>query len=84
MFWPFLVCFRGVGCVWWPLLLLEKGKQLKFGPLYGMSQNKLLVLQKYLKEYLSKRFIKANLLPIVTPVIFIKKPGGSLCFCVNY
>ena len=49
-----------------------------------MSQNKLLVLQKYLKKHLSKGFIKASLSPIVVLVIFVKKPDGGLCFCVNY
>ena len=30
-------------------IILEEGKQLRFRPLYGMSQNELLVLWKYLK-----------------------------------
>jgi len=42
------------------------------------------VLWKYLKEHLSKGFIKTSSLPIVVPVIFVKKPSGSLCFYVDY
>jgi len=65
-------------------IVLEEGKQPRFGPLYEMSQNELLVLQKYLKKHLSKGFIKASLSPIAAPVIFVKKPGSSLHFCVDY
>ena len=65
-------------------IILEEGKQPRFGPLYGMSWNELLVLQKYLKEHLSKGFIKASLLPTAVLVIFIKKPGSGLYFCVDY
>ena len=42
------------------------------------------MLWKYLDEYLSKRFIKVSLSPIAVPVIFIKKPGGSLYFYIDY
>jgi len=65
-------------------IILEEGKQPVFGPLYGMFQNELLVLQKYLKKHLSKGFIRASSSLTVVPVIFVKKPGGSLCFCVDY
>jgi hypothetical protein len=36
---------------------VEEGKQPGFGPLYGMSQNELKVLRKYLDDNLSKGFI---------------------------
>jgi hypothetical protein len=65
-------------------IVLEEGKQPGFGPLYGMSRNELLVLQKYLKEMLSKGFIRASTSPVAAPVIFVKKPGGGLRFCVDY
>ena len=42
------------------------------------------MLRKYLNKYLSKGFIKASLLPIAVPVIFIKKPNSSLYFYINY
>ena len=42
------------------------------------------MLWKYLNKYLSKGFIKASLSPIAVPVIFIKKPGGGLCFYIDY
>ena len=65
-------------------IILKERKQPRFGPLYGMSQNELLVLQKYLKEHLSKGFIKASSSPTAVPVIFIRKPGNSLYFCIDY
>ncbi|TKA50332.1 hypothetical protein B0A49_13656, partial [Cryomyces minteri] len=65
-------------------IILQPGKEPPFGPLYGMSQPELLVLQKYLKENLSKGFIQASSSPAAAPVLFVKKPGGGLRFCVDY
>ena len=63
---------------------LLPNKQHGFGPLYGMSQNELKVLRKYLEDHLSKGFIRASSSPVASPVIFVKKPGGGLRFCVDY
>jgi Reverse transcriptase (RNA-dependent DNA polymerase) len=49
-----------------------------------MSENKLLVLHKFLEKNLSKGFIRASLSPIASPVLFAKKPSGGLCFYVDY
>jgi hypothetical protein len=49
-----------------------------------MSLNELKVLKKYLDENLSKGFICASSSPVALPVIFVKKPGGGLQFCVDY
>ena len=49
-----------------------------------MSQNELMVLRKYLDENLSKGFIRASTSPVASPVIFVRKPGGGLRFCVDY
>ena len=65
-------------------IVLKEGKQPGFRPLYRMSQNKLQVLWKYLDKILSKGFIKVSFLPVAILVIFVKKPGGGLCFCVDY
>jgi hypothetical protein len=54
------------------------------GTLYGMSRNELEVLDKTLKEYLSKNFIRASKSPAAAPVLFVKKSGGGLRFCVDY
>lgn len=63
---------------------LEPGKRPGYGPLYGMSQNELLVLQKYLKEHLTKGFIRVSSSEAASPVLFARKPGGGLRFCVDY
>jgi hypothetical protein len=49
-----------------------------------MSQNELLILQKYLKENLAKDFIRVSFFKAVSPVLFTRKPGGELRFCVDY
>lgn len=53
-------------------------------PLYSMSKESLLVLRKTLTELLDKGFIQASSSPAGAPVIFVKKPGGGLRFCVDY
>ena len=63
--------------------LMDK-KTPPWGPLYSMSQDELKVLKKYLKENLSKGFIRASSSPAASPVLFARKPGGGLRFCVDY
>ena len=53
-------------------------------PLYQMSKNQLLVLRKTLTELLDNGFIQVSNSPATAPVIFVKKPGGGLRFCVDY
>src|SRR5438105_4421872 len=54
---------------------------LKFHPLYCMLAKELEVVKKYLVENLDKGFIEPSQAPFVAPVLFVKKPDGSLCFC---
>ena len=49
-----------------------------------MSRDELLVLQKYLTENLETGFIRSSSSPAASPVLFVKKPGGGLRFCVDY
>ena len=53
-------------------------------PLYQMSKNQLLVLRKTLTELLDNGFIRVSNSPATAPVIFVKKSGGGLRFCVDY
>jgi hypothetical protein len=55
-----------------------------FGPLYNMSRDELLVLQKTLTDLLDKGFIRVSVSPTRAPVLFVYKPGRGLCFCVDY
>jgi hypothetical protein len=63
---------------------LLPGKLPPAGPLYSISEDELLVLRKFLEKNLFKGFIRANLSPIVSPVLFAKKPNRGFCFCVDY
>ena len=63
---------------------LEPGKTPRFEPLYGMFQDELRVLKKYLKNNLAKGFIRSSFSSAASPVLFVRKPGGGLRFCVNY
>ena len=63
--------------------LLSDKEPLK-GLLYNISRDELLVLQKYLKEHLFKDFIQVSSSSAASSIIFVKKPEGGLCLCVNY
>ena len=63
---------------------IEPGTQPPSGPLYSMSRDELKVLKKYLTENLNKGFIRALSSPATAPVLFVRKPGGRLHFCVDY
>lgn len=59
-------------------------REVPWGTLYNMSREELLLLRKTLTELLDKNWIRASSLPGGAPVLFIKKPGGGLRFCVDY
>ncbi|KAL5592940.1 uncharacterized protein BROUX77_002577 [Berkeleyomyces rouxiae] len=61
-----------------------KEKEVPWGPLYGMSRDELLVLRKTLSDHLDKNWIRASSSPGGAPVLFVRKPGGGLRFCVDY
>lgn len=64
----------------------DKGQepQVPWGPMYNMSREQLLVLRKTLTDLLDKKFIRVSNSPAAAPVLFVKKPGGGLRFCVDY
>ena len=66
------------------IIPLLSDKEPSKDPLYNMSRDELLVLQKYLKEHLFKGFIQVSSSSATSPVIFVKKPEGDLQLCVNY
>jgi hypothetical protein len=63
---------------------LKPGTTPPHGPLYNMSIEELEVLRKWLDDNLAKGFIRASSSPAAAPVLFAKKPGGGLRFCVDY
>lgn len=62
----------------------SQDKARPWGPLYSMSREELIVLRRTLTELLDKNFIRASNSPASAPVLFVKKPGGGLWFCVDY
>src|SRR5208282_6156413 len=63
---------------------LEEGSKPVFGPIYNLSETELQVLKEYFDENLRKRFIRPSTSPFGAPVLFVKKPDGSLRLCVDY
>ena len=49
-----------------------------------MSADELKVLKAYIKKMVDKGFIQASSSPAASVVLFAKKPGGGLRFCVDY
>ena len=49
-----------------------------------MSRDEALELRQYLDENLSKGFIWVSRSDAAASVLFMKKPEGDLCFCVDY
>jgi transposase InsO family protein len=65
--------------------LAEGGEQhLRYSPLYKMSAEELEVVKEYITENLSKGFIEPSQAPFAAPVLFVKKPNGSLRFCIDF
>lgn len=77
---------RGAGIDHEIELVQKDGKEpeVPWGPLYSMSKEELLVLRKTLSELLDKQFIRVSHSSAAAPVLFVRKPGGGLRFCVDY
>ena len=63
---------------------LEEEQKLSHAPLYKMSSEELDAVKRYLDSHLAKGFIQASLASYSSPVLFVKKPGGGIRFCVDY
>ena len=63
---------------------LEDGAKPVYGPIYNLSELELKVLKSYLAEKMKMGFIRPSTSPYGSPVLFDKKPNGSLRLCVDY
>jgi hypothetical protein len=63
---------------------LEDGTKPSFRPLYSMSASELKEVRAWLREHLSKGFIRASQSSAASPILFVKKKDGSLRLCVDY
>ncbi len=62
----------------------DKEPEVPWGPLYNMTAEELVVLRKTLTDLLDKGFIRVSHSSAAAPVLFVRKPGGGLRFCVDY
>ena len=63
---------------------LEEGKQPPFGPIYSLGLVELETLKTYIKTNLANGFIRPSKSPAGAPILFDRKPDGSLRFCMYY
>jgi hypothetical protein len=61
----------------------EEGTQSLFRPIYNLSHNELLALQKYIDKNLENGFIQHSKSLAGALILFVKK-DGFLHICVNY
>jgi hypothetical protein len=65
---------------------LKKSHESKheYASLYNLSENELLLIKKYLKEHLDKKFIESSTASYASLILFAKKSDEELRFCVDY
>ena len=63
---------------------LEKGKQPSYRPIYSLEPVELETFKTYIKTNPSNGFIWVLKSPRGAPILFVLKPDGSFCLCVNY
>ena len=63
---------------------LEKGKQPPFRPIYSLRLVELETLKTYIETNLANGFIRPSKSTAEAPILFDRKPDGSLRFCVDY
>ena len=63
---------------------LEESKQPLFSLIYSLEPVELKTLKTYIKINLVNVFIRPSKSPAGAPILFDKKPDGSLCFYVDY
>ena len=63
---------------------IAEGEAPPYQPLYGLSEAELVVLRKYLAEFMERGWIRRSKSPAGAPILFAKKKDGSLRLCVDY
>ncbi len=63
---------------------LVDNRQPPYGPIYSLGLVELETLKAYNKNNLANGFIKPSKSPAGAPILFDKKPDGSLRLCVDY
>ena len=63
---------------------LVEGKQPPYSPIYSLGPVELETLKAYIETHLKTGFIRPSKSPAGAPILFDKKPDGSLRLCVDY
>ena len=63
---------------------LQDGKQPLYRPIYSLRPVELKTLKTYIETHFKTGFIQPSKSLAGAPILFDKKPNGSLWFCVNY
>ena len=62
----------------------KKNDELDYASLYNMFVGELLLIKKYLQKHLDKNFIEFSNASYAFSILFARKSGDGLRFCVNY
>ena len=63
---------------------LTPGSKPFYGPIYNLSETELRYLKEYIDRMLERGWIRPSKSPFGSPILFVKKPDGSLRLCVDY
>ena len=63
---------------------LVDDQQLSYSPIYSLGLVELEILKTYIENNLAKNFIKPSKSLARAPILFNKKPNGSLRLCIDY
>jgi hypothetical protein len=63
---------------------LKEEKTHEYASLYNMSEEKLMLIKKYLQEHLNKSFIESSTASYAFLILFAKKLDEEFRFCLNY
>ena len=64
---------------------LDEGQKAPFVRNYKpLSDQETAAMKKYIDEHLGKSFIWPSFSAAASPILLVRKPGGGLCFCIDY
>ena len=63
---------------------LKPGTELPYMHIYNMSPAELKALDDYIKDALTKGWIRKSQSPAGALILFIPKKSGKLCLCIDY
>lgn len=63
---------------------LIEGKQPPYERIYSLESLELKSLKTYIKSSLANSFIRLFKSVLSVSILFVQKPNGGLCLCINY